>query len=77
MSFIIRILTSQDDKEIQDCIITLMTTDAGTGFMHEAFQVDDPAHFTRSWFAWQNTLFGETILQLIDNGKLELLNEII
>lgn len=77
MSFIMRILTSQDDKEIQDCIITLMTTDAGTGFMHESFQVDDPAHFTRSWFAWQNTLFGETILQLIDNDKLELLNEII
>lgn len=77
MSIMMRAFTSQDDKEIQDCIIQLMTTDAGTGFMHEAYHVDDPAHFTREWFAWQNTLFGELILKLIDDGKLDLLNEII
>lgn len=77
MSIIMRALTSQDDKEIQDAIIQLMTTDGGTGFMHESFNVDNPSDFTRKWFAWANTLFGETILQLIDNGKLELLNDII
>ena len=77
MSIIMRAFTSQDDEEIQDCIIQLMTTDAGTGFMHESFQVDAPDHYTRDWFAWQNTLFGELILKLIDDGKLEILNEII
>ena len=77
MSFIMRVMTSEDDAEIQDCILTLMTTDAGKGFMHESFHVDEPAHFTRDWFAWQNTLFGEMILHLIDEGKLELLNQII
>ena len=32
--------------------------------MHEAFDQDDPTHFTRAWFAWANTLFGELIVQL-------------
>ena len=54
----------------------LMTTDADTGFMHESFNVNDPKDFTRPWFAWQNTLFGELIIHLIDNGKLDLLNSI-
>ena len=76
MSIMMRAFTSQDDNEIRDCIIQLMTTDAGTGFMHESFHVDNPAHFTREWFAWQNTLFGELILKLIDDGKLDLLNSI-
>ena len=77
MSIMMRAFTSQSDEEIQDCIIQLMNTDAGTGFMHEAFNVDDPGHYTRDWFAWQNTLFGELILKLLDDGKLELLNAII
>ena len=34
---------------------------AGTGFMHESFHKDDPKKFTRSWFAWANTLFGELL----------------
>ncbi|MFQ3609849.1 MAG: glycoside hydrolase family 125 protein, partial [Chloroherpetonaceae bacterium] len=37
---------------------------AGTGFMHEAFHKDDAKKFTRSWFAWANTLFGELLLKL-------------
>lgn len=32
--------------------------------MHEAFHKDDPAKYTRSWFAWANSLFGELILKL-------------
>ncbi|MCQ2139156.1 MAG: GH92 family glycosyl hydrolase [Bacteroidales bacterium] len=77
MSIMMRAFTSQDDAEIETCIMQLMTTDAGTGFMHEAFNVDNPSHYTREWFAWQNTLFGELILKLIDDGKLELLNGIL
>ncbi|MDE5890461.1 MAG: glycoside hydrolase family 125 protein, partial [Bacteroidales bacterium] len=76
MSIMMRAFTSRDDKEIKECIEMLMKTDAGTGFMHESFNKDNPEDFTREWFAWQNTLFGELILKLIDDGKLDLLNSI-
>ena len=76
MSIMMRAFTSTDDAEIRDCIIALMTTDAGTGFMHESFSRHDAADFTRAWFAWQNTLFGELILKLVNEGKVDLLNSI-
>jgi meiotically up-regulated gene 157 (Mug157) protein len=52
-------LTSQDDAEIRACVQSLKATHAGTGYMHESFNKDDPKKFTRSWFAWANTIFGE------------------
>ena len=76
MSIMMKAFTSQNDEEIKWCVETLMKTDAGTGFMHESFHVDDPNKFTRSWFAWQNGLFGELILKIIADGKLDLLNSI-
>ena len=76
MSIMMKAFTSQDDQEIKSCIKMLMDTDAGTGFMHESFHKDDPKNFTRAWFAWQNTLFGELILKLVNEGKIDLLNNI-
>lgn len=73
MSIIMRAMTSDDDQEIAWCVRTLRDTDADTGFMHETFHKDDPRKFTRSWFAWANTLFGELILKLVHEGKTELL----
>jgi len=61
MSIIMKALTSNNDAEIKACISTLQRTHADTGFMHESFHKDDPKHFTRKWFAWANTLFGELI----------------
>ena len=77
MSIMMRAFTSLDDAEIQNCMVSLMNTDAGTGFIHESFNKDDPKNFTRAWFAWQNTLFGELVLKLVSNGKLDLLNLIV
>ncbi len=76
MSIMMRAFTSRDDQEIKSCVETLMKSDAGMGFMHESFHKDDANNFTREWFAWQNTLFGELILKLINDGKLNLLNSI-
>lgn len=76
MSIMMRAFTSTSDAEIKECVEMLMTTDAGTGFMHESFHKDNPEKFTRAWFAWQNTLFGELILKLVSDGKLDLLNSI-
>ncbi|HJD93140.1 glycoside hydrolase family 125 protein [Bacteroides coprosuis] len=76
MSIMMKAFTSQSDEEIKWCIEMLMKTDADTGFMHESFDVNNHYNFTRAWFAWQNTLFGELIIKIVDDGKLELLNTI-
>lgn len=65
LSYIMRALTSQDDEEIKYCISMLKETHAGTGFMHESFHRNNPADFTRKWFAWANTIFGEMILKVV------------
>jgi len=57
-------LTSEDDAEIAWCLRTLKETHGGTGFMHESFHQNDPNRFTRAWFAWANTLFGELVLKV-------------
>ena len=64
MSIIVRALTSSDSSEIQQCLRWLNTTDAQTGFVHEAFHKDNPAQFTRPWFSWANSLFGELVVKL-------------
>ncbi len=61
MALIIQALTSTNDEEIHQCIRTLKNTHGDTGFMHESFHKDDPKNFTRHWFAWTNTLFGELL----------------
>ena len=76
MSIMMKAFTATDEAEIRWCMETLMTTDAGTGFIHESFHRNNAADFTRPWFAWQNTLFGELVLKLIDDGRLDLLNAI-
>jgi meiotically up-regulated gene 157 (Mug157) protein len=63
LGLIVEGLTSTSDQEIRHCLVTLQKTHAGTGFMHEAFNQDDPKKFTRSWFAWANTIFGELVLK--------------
>jgi len=76
MSIMMKAFTSQDDNEIAECIRMIMATDNETGFIHESFHKDNPANFTRPWFAWQNTLFGELILKLVNGGKTDLLNSL-
>lgn len=61
MSLSIKALSSTDPNEIKACITSLKNTDGNTGFMHESFHKDDPTNFSRSWFAWANTLFGELL----------------
>jgi meiotically up-regulated gene 157 (Mug157) protein len=64
LSIIIRGLTSHDSQEMALCLKMLQQSNAGTGFMHESFHKDDASHFTRKWFAWANTLFGEFVLKV-------------
>jgi meiotically up-regulated gene 157 (Mug157) protein len=63
---IMRIMTSDDDQEIIKGLKTLKETHAGTHFMHEAINVNDPSDYSRPWFGWANSLFGEMIMDLME-----------
>ena len=64
MSIIMKALTTNDRKEKEWCIKEILKTDGGTGFIHESFYKDDAKNYSRSWFAWANTLFGELIVEM-------------
>ncbi len=69
ISIIVRGLTSNNDAEIKNCLKTLQATHGGTGFMHESFHKNDDKQFTRKWFAWANTIFGEFVLKTYREKK--------
>ena len=62
-------LTSNDLGEMNALVDMLERTDADTEYMHEGFNPDDPQQFTRPWFAWANSLFGEFVLKWVDATK--------
>ena len=66
IGIMVRALASSNEAVIAGALKTLRNTHAGTGFMHEAFDKDDPAKFTRKWFAWSNGLFGELVVKVAD-----------
>jgi len=66
LSIIMRALTSKDEVEIEHCLRMLLATTGGRPFMHESFDAKDPNKFTRPWFAWCNSIFGELVVKIAD-----------
>jgi len=64
IGIIMQALTTDDPGEVEECLEMLKRTHAGTYLMHESFDPDDPSEYTRSWFAWANSLFAELMLKL-------------
>ena len=73
MAVAVRAMTSTDEGEIAACLDQLLATTAGTGLMHESFNVHDATKFTRKWFAWANGVFAELVLQLVHTHPLLVL----
>jgi meiotically up-regulated gene 157 (Mug157) protein len=67
LSIIMRALTTQNPQEILPSLRALLRTHAGTGFMHESFDANKPERYTRGWFAWCNSLFGELVATLAES----------
>ena len=63
MSLIMYGLTAVDEREVAWALRALKNSSAGTGFIHESFDKNDPSKFTRSWFAMANAMFGELVVQ--------------
>lgn len=66
LSTISRALTTDNEEEIMFCVKQIKHSNAGTGFIHESYIPDHPEDFTRPWFSWVNTYFGEMILILLE-----------
>lgn len=65
-------LTSEDRTERIHALRALLSTDAGTGQMHESFHKDDPHRFTRPWFSWANAMYAELALDVANLGTRRL-----
>lgn len=56
-------MTSDSDSEIRECI-NLVRNSSLLGLVHESINVNDINKYTRSWFAWANSVFAQTILKI-------------
>ena len=63
MSRLIQAMTSDDDLEIMDSI-NAVTNSSKLGLVHESVNVQSERDYTRSWFAWANSVFAQTILDV-------------
>lgn len=70
MSLAYRALTSADSGEIKQMLDALLSTDGGALRMHESFNPKNPSEFTRSHFAWADSVFAELIMKIYDNPNL-------
>lgn len=55
-------MTSNDELEIVELLNTIKNITAGTNYIHESIDADDPSRYSRPWFSWANSLYGEMIL---------------
>lgn len=65
MSLIMQALTSEDTSEIRTQLNSLDKLDAGTHYMHEGVNPDNPSEYSRGWFSWANSLYSEMILNKV------------
>lgn len=63
MSLLIQAQTTDDDEEIKECL-ELVLNSAKLGLVHESIDVHYITQYTRSWFAWANGVFADTMLDL-------------
>ena len=50
-------------EEAKKMINLILETSNNEGLCHEGFNKDEPSEYTRSWFAWANSLFAELVYQ--------------
>ncbi|KIW01893.1 uncharacterized protein PV09_06736 [Verruconis gallopava] len=63
MSVLVQAMTSDDNEEIMDCLNRVKNVSI-LGLINESVNVNAKKDYTRSWFAWANSVFAQTILDL-------------
>lgn len=63
MSLLLQAMTTDDDEEIKRSLRMVLKA-SPLGLVHESVDVNNIKSYTRSWFAWANSVFAQTILDL-------------
>ncbi|KAL2058279.1 hypothetical protein ABVK25_001005 [Lepraria finkii] len=63
MSRLVQAMTSDNGDEIRQCLNDVRDT-SKLGLTHESVNVNRVTDYTRSWFAWANSVFAQTILDV-------------
>lgn len=65
MSVLTRARTTDSDDEILESL-NMVRDSSLLGLIHESVNVNNVSKYTRSWFAWANSVFAQTILDLAE-----------
>ncbi len=63
MALAMQMMTSTNDVEWRNALADIVLNTAGTFVLHEGFNVNDPADYSREWFTWPCALLAEAIIQ--------------
>ena len=63
MSRLVQAMTSDNDEEITESL-QLVLQSSKLGLVHESINVERIQDYTRIWFAWANSVFAQTILDV-------------
>lgn len=63
MSVLVQAMTSDDEEEIEECL-AMVLKHSHLGLVNESVNVERKGQYTRSWFAWANSVFAQAILDL-------------
>jgi len=66
MAMIMEGLVSNNATHKVVLVEKLLASSAGTGWMHESFNPNNPAKFSRPWFCWPDSLFAELVMSLTE-----------
>ncbi|WP_413497262.1 glycoside hydrolase family 125 protein [Carnobacterium maltaromaticum] len=59
-------LTTNKKAEKIEMLNKLVETEAGTNYMHEGINVNNPNEYTREWFSWANMMSCELLLDCLE-----------
>lgn len=74
MSLLVQAMTSEDDAEIKGLLAAVKEA-SPLGLVHESVDVEEIRTYTRSWFAWANSVFAQTILDIAERKPHLLFGE--
>jgi len=71
LALVVQGMTATSDSERKDVLDQLLASDPGDHLLHESFDPNNPAKFTRADFGWPNALFSEFVMTYL-NGVTPL-----